>query len=201
MADRQTIQSQYDADIREANAYKETDPSRASELTIAAERRRADGLDELGRSSDLMRDRAQALVDFPDADPRAVVGANIAEIRANAEESQKFVRERVQGAITATKNGSRLEVARAWSPDGKSSVPRQEIVGGGETADRTSAQIEHEIKTARSKGDTEGVLRLIRERGGMTGLDRMAESAVATAREQRGGQREATPQEIEERRG
>lgn len=202
MADRQTIQAQYDADIREAKAYEETDPAKSSQLNIAAERRRADALDELGRSSDLARDRAQALVDFPDADPRAVVGANIEEIRRNAEESQKFVQERMTAASDATRKGSRLEVARSWSPDGKSSVPRQEIVGTGQTADRTGAQIEAEIRTARAKGDVDGVLRLTRERGGMSGMDRMANSAVAAAREERGGQgRELTAQEIEERRG
>jgi hypothetical protein len=203
---RDQIQAQYDADMREANAYKETDPGRTSELSIAAERRRADSLDELGRSSDLERARAQAQTEFPDADPRAITGANIEEIRANAKASHEYVQERVNKGIEETRKGSRANVAERWGPNGQPAVPRSEVLGSGLTADRTNAQIDKEMKEAIARGDTGTVLKLKREQGGMSGMDRMAETAVARAREERseeqgGGGRQPTQQEIEDRRG
>lgn len=202
MATREQISAQYEADMREANAYKETDPARTAELSIAAERRRGDSLEELGRSSDLERVRAQAMVDFPDADPRAITGANVEEIRKNAEESQTYIKGKIEGAVTATRNGSRATVAQQWGPDGRPTLPRAEIVGGGATADRTAATIEKEIKDARERGDVARVMALTREKGGMSGLDRMAETAVARARDERGGgERQPSQQEIEDRRG
>lgn len=202
MATREQIGAQYEADTREANAYKDTDPARSSELSIAAERRRADSLDEMSRASDLEGARARALVDFPDADPRAVTGANIEEIRKNAEESQTYIKGKIDGAVTASRNGSRAAVAQQWGPDGRPTLPRAEVVGGGGTADRTAATIEKEIREARERGDVTRVMALTREKGGMSGLDRMGEAAVARAREERGGgDRQPSQQEIEDRRG
>lgn len=201
---REQIQAQYEADMRESNAYKETDAGRASELAIAAERRRADSLDELGRYTDLERAREQARADFPDADPRAITGASIEEIRKNAEESQNFVKGKTEAAVTAARGQSRATVAERWGPNGQPTVPRQEIIGSGATADRTAAQIDKEMKEAQARGDVTKVLALKREKGGLRGLDQMAETAVARAREERGdqgGNRELTAQEIEDRRG
>lgn len=201
MADRAQIDATYQADLREAEAYTETDAAKAADLRTAAERRRADGYQELHREAELMGVRAAALTEFPEADPRAVVGSTPEEIKANAKASHEFVTGKVTGAVDAARAGSRVELTKQWGGT-QPNAPRGEIIGGGVTSERTSQQIEKEKREAAERGDVKKVIELRREQGGLTGLDAMAQAQVARVREDTGGTgKTPTQQEIEDRRG
>lgn len=201
MADRAQIDATYQADMREAEAYTETDAQKASDLRTAAERRRADGYQELHRESELAGVRAAALTEFPEADSRAVVGSTPEEIKANAKASHEFVTGKVTAAVDAARGQSRVELTKQWGGS-QPNAPRGEIVGGGTTAERTAQQIEKEKRDAAERGDVKQVIKLRREQGGLTGLDAMAQSQVSRAREETGTTGKApTAQELEDRRG
>ncbi len=183
MSTRAEIDQEYQAALREAEAYKtNNDLEKYNQLRIDAAERRGNALEAFAREADLAAARAAAINEFPDADPDAVHGGSVEEIKAAAKRSHDFIAKRAEKAVEEYRKTNRIEAARGFAG---TSVPRSEILGQGQTSERTAAVIVRELQEAKARGETKRVMELMREQGRMKGLDVAVSEATRLAAEAR----------------
>lgn len=128
--DRDTIERRYRSDLEAAEAWKDANPERYADELNKATSRRGDAYADLAaaaettaRTATIASARAQAIQQFPLADPDSIAGDTPEAIAASAKRSHDFVAKAQEDARKAALAERRPQTRAAWMGGAQGSRP------------------------------------------------------------------------------